>query len=406
MSNLSAFFGGQNTQKGHIFIIVPLVIAAIIGGGLLYNRYKDTEGITNLLANNNTVIKEEKLTLEQKLASAEAQIKLVTSEDQYQKNKALEDEMNKIKDTYKRAAKTYEEMLKAKEAGSKNKELDTLYAKTIDQLSQKNYQEATKTLDMIDTKIKEETQKTVAAIKIPENAVASNTPPGAGYSQQKVTTDIGEFLVSIIAADLGSTRVIVDTASEGDCGNECPVMPLASYVSRSGAFAGINGTYFCPASYPSCVGKTNSFDLLVMNKNKRYFNSDNNVYSTNPAFIFSSGGARFVGQALQWGRDTGVDAVISNYPTLVQGGNNAFGGSSDPKHGSKGPRSFIANKGNIAYIGIVHGATVGEAAKVLHTMGMENAMNLDSGGSTALWSGGYKAGPGREIPNAVLFVRR
>ena len=38
--------------------------------------------------------------------------------------------------------------------------------------------------------------------------------------------------------------------------------------------------------------------------------------------------------------------------------------------------------------------------------GMENALNLDEGGSTALWSGGYKAGPGRNIPNAVLFVKR
>ena len=46
------------------------------------------------------------------------------------------------------------------------------------------------------------------------------------------------------------------------------------------------------------------------------------------------------------------------------------------------------------------------AAKVLAAMGLENALNLDDGGSTALWSGGYKAGPGRNIPNAVLLVRR
>ena len=49
---------------------------------------------------------------------------------------------------------------------------------------------------------------------------------------------------------------------------------------------------------------------------------------------------------------------------------------------------------------------MGESARTMKTLGMENAMNLDEGGSTALWSGGYKLGPGRNIPNAILFVRR
>ena len=92
--------------------------------------------------------------------------------------------------------------------------------------------------------------------------------------------------MEIIAADLHATRVIVDTASDGDCSNNCPVLPLVDYVSRSSAYAGINGTFFCPTEYPSCAGKTNSFDTLLMNKNKVYFNSANNVYSTVPAAIF------------------------------------------------------------------------------------------------------------------------
>ena len=50
-----------------------------------------------------------------------------------------------------------------------------------------------------------------------------------------------------------------------------------------------------------------------------------------------------------------------------------------------------------------------EPNKIIHIslpLVRENALNLDSGGSTALWSGGYKAGPGRYIPNAILFVNR
>ena len=237
-------------------------------------------------------------------------------------------------------------------------------------------------------------------------APASNTPPGSGYSRQSVSTDVGSFTVSLIAADLNSTRVIVDTASDGDCADSCPVLSLAAYAARSGAFAGVNGSYFCPASYPQCAGKTNSFDTLLMNKNKVYFNSANNVYSTVPAVIFSGSSARFVGQSLEWGRDTGVDAVIANHPLLVSGGQVVFGGNSDPKQGSKGNRSFVSNKGSTVFIGVVHSATVAESARALAVLGMDNALNLDSGGSTALWSGGYQVGPGRDIPNAVLFVGR
>lgn len=248
---------------------------------------------------------------------------------------------------------------------------------------------------------------TEQAEPISQNVLASNTPPNpGGYSRQSVQTDVGTFLVDIVSADLGSTRVIVDTAAERDCGNDCPVLSLADYVGRNGAFAGVNGSYFCPASYPSCAGKTNTFDTLLMNKNKVYFNSDNNVYSTVPAVIFGSGWIRFVSRSLEWGRDTGVDGVIANQPLLVAGGTVAFGGDDDPKKGSRGNRSFVSNKGNIVYIGVVRSATVAESARVMKALGMENALNLDDGGSTALWSGGYKVGPGRNIPNAILFVRK
>jgi len=249
--------------------------------------------------------------------------------------------------------------------------------------------------------------KSPASAKIPENVKVSNSPPGAGYSQQRVDVEgLGSYLVSIISADLNSTRVIVDTASESDCSNECPTLSLGEYVSRNGAFAGINGSYFCPEAYPSCAGKTNSFDTLLMNKDKKYFNSDNNVYSSVPAIIFSGSSGRLVGRSQDWGRDTSVDSVIANYPILVTGNNVAFSGGDDPKQGSKGSRSFVGYTDSTVYIGVVHNATVAEAARVLNTMGIQNALNLDSGGSTALWSGGYKAGPGRNIPNAVLFVRK
>jgi exopolysaccharide biosynthesis protein len=249
----------------------------------------------------------------------------------------------------------------------------------------------------------------IATTPIPSSAPTApvnNTPPSSGYSKQTVKTDIGEFTVDIIAADMSSTKVIVDTASDSDCSSNCPVLSLADYVNRSGAYAGINGSYFCPKDYASCAGKENSFDTLLMNKNKVYFNSANNIHSTVPAAIFYSGGTRFVAQSLEWGRDTSVDGVIANHPLTLSGGNIVFGGNSDPKQGSKGSRSFVGTGGGKVYIGVVRNATVAESAHVHKALGMQEALNLDSGGSTALYINGYKVGPGRNIPNAVLFVQR
>ena len=292
------------------------------------------------------------------------------------------------------------------------KKYDEQFALSLKQLADKYYTSAAATLTTLKVDLQKEEEKIAVSFTIPanvpasNNAPASNTAPGGGYSRQKVNAGIGEYLVDIIAADLGSTRVIVDTASDSDCRDNCPVLSLGDYVGRNGAYAGVNGSYFCPASYPQCAGKANSFDTLLMKKNKKYFNSYNNVYSTVPAVIFQGGSIRFVGQSLEWGRDTGIDSMIANQPIVLSGGNIAFGGDGDPKKGSRGSRSFVANKGNTVYIGVVHNATVAEVGHVLKALGLENGLNLDSGGSTALWYNGYKAGPGRNIPNAILFVRK
>ena len=123
--------------------------------------------------------------------------------------------------------------------------------------------------------------------------------------------------------------------------------------------------------------------------------------------IFNGNSVRLVGQSLEWGRDTGVDAVIAAQPLLVSGGNVAFGGNSDPKEGSKVSRAFIASKDNFVYIGVVHGATVGEVAHVLKALGVQSALNLDSSGSLAFMvNGKYVDGPGRQTPFGIVLVRK
>jgi hypothetical protein len=378
-----------------VTVILLLITLSAIGLAAFY--YKSISDLTAM-----------DLSLQKKLSETNKELADLKNVDQVKINQNLNDEIKNINSGYKNSISAYEKITDLKAQKLDTSKLDPKYADVVRLLADKKYSSASAKLADLNTEIEKVTPKIVASAAPPAaNAPQSNNPPGSGFSRQVVSVDGQNYTVDIVAADLNSTRVIVDTASDSDCRNNCPTLPLATYVSRSGAFAGINGSFFCPAEYPSCAGKTNSFDTLVMNKNKHYFNSDNNVYSTLPLAVFSAGSARFLGQTLSWGRDTGVDGVIANYPLLVSGNNIVFTESpNEPKFGGKGPRSFIANKGNMVYMGYVYSASMGESAKVMRAMGFENALNMDEGGSSALWYGGYKIGPGRNIPNAVLFVRR
>jgi exopolysaccharide biosynthesis protein len=378
-----------------VIVIIGILLLLVIG----YSVYLHIQNTTlKVAASKNTAT----------IAEVNKELNNIKSQDQYKTNIALQKQIDQIQTTFSESVAVYENLLDLENPPKDIKGLDGLYANVLSELSKRDYTGATSSLTDISLKITAEQSKLAsAAAAIPASLPVSTSAPVSGnYSRQQVVTDVGNFMVDIVAGDLSSTKVIVDTASDSTCGNNCPVLPLATYVSRSGAYAGVNGSYFCPASYPTCAGKTNSFDLLLMNKNKTYFNSDNNVYSTNPGVVFGGSYVRFLTAVSGWGRDTSIDGMISNYPLLVSGGNIVFGGSSDPKINSASTRSFVANKGNTVYIGVVHGATTEQVAHVMKTLGMDNALNLDDGGSAAFWYGGYKVGPGRDLPNAILFVKR
>ncbi len=390
------------------FFVVVLLLGtffSLVGVRSYQNLQSNAQSLGTELSSVKQSSEEAVSKLQEELASNSAQLEKIQNEDQRLRNNELEKTLKSTQEVYRNVLSLYESMIDLREGKGKGLPMDKTFASILSDLSSTNYGSASAKMSQLTKDIAAQAAKDAA--NVPANVAVSNSAPGSGYSRQSVQTSIGTYVIDIVAGDLSSTKVIVDTASDSTCGNNCPVLPLATYVARSGAFAGINGSYFCPESYPSCAGKTNSFDLLVMNKNKVYFNSDNNVYSQNPVAIFSGGSARFLSKAQDWGRDSGVDSVISNFPLLLINGQNQFGGNADPKMGSKGSRSFIGAKGSKAYIGVVRNVTVAEMATVLQTLGLDHAINLDSGGSTALWAnGGYKAGPGRSLPNVVLFVRK
>jgi hypothetical protein len=252
--------------------------------------------------------------------------------------------------------------------------------------------------------------------------LATNTPAptavpkvsemfGTGYNSGSVQTDAGLFSLSCIGSNKNSTRVITDSANESDCQNDCPAKPLAEYVSANGGFAGMNGMYFCPPDYPACADKKNSYDTLFFNSRiHQYINSDNNKYSVIPFLvILSDGTPRFVAHAQEWGRDTGIQAGIAGNPLLIQSGSNVTGNYSldDKQRNTKSNRGAFVQKGDNIYLCVIRGATVPDSATVYQTLHVDNAINIDGGGSTALYvNGGYKFGPGRALPNAIIFAGR
>jgi exopolysaccharide biosynthesis protein len=403
---LGLFNMAKVAKKLH-FSWTKLLVVVVVIPSFVFSFYKIYQKQQELhLANADLAVKlaENARTIE----SIESEITRLNNEDLRKLSLQTKKEMEDLKSTFKATVNSYEQILLLQERGSKITGMLSQFSSILNFLSKNDLDSALKVTKELNAEIEKEktrlAQSSVTAI--PANVPDIKEAPASGFRRQKVTVGESSFLVDVVAADLNSTKVIVDTASDSTCTNNCPVLPLATYVSRSGAYAGINGTYFCPETYPSCAEKKNTFDVLVMNKNKVYFNSDNNVYSTVPVAIFSGNSGRFIGQTSGWGRDTGVDAVIANRPLLVLDGNIMFGSGGEDKEGIKSNRSFLGSSSNTGYIGVVHSATVAESAKVLQAMGIKNAINLDSGGSTALWSGGYKVGPGRNLPNVVLFVRK
>ncbi len=242
----------------------------------------------------------------------------------------------------------------------------------------------------------------------PTQAAVSG-PPGAGFSSIKVHTEKGDFSASVLSIDLNSARMVTDTANDSDCSDNCPVLPLSDYVSRNGGFAGVNGTYFCPDTYPDCSSKKNSFDFSVYNTRLgKWINQGMLSWGSRAMVYFDGGGAHYLQSANSFGG--GLNAGIVNYPGLLSGGNvqiddSQSGLSANQK--AKGTKVGIGvrNERSVMIV-IAYNVNMQEFAYVFKSLGAMGALNLDSGGSTALYyNGRYLAGPGRGLPNAIIFAR-
>jgi len=377
-------------------ILTATFLVAIIGGmgWFIYDQSLLSEKAMIAQVEDNRIV-------EEKLATVQAELDDLKKEDQLATNTNLKAEIANIERVYEEGAKLFEERSDLVILVGKVYTVDKELAKFLRLLGDKKWLDA----DAQAKVVRKEIDKIIVATtpKVTTPAITSATPsnalPGSGYSRQKVSTARGDFVISMVSAE--GARIVVETAGDSDCADNCPTKSLADHVAASGGFAGINGSYFCPPDYAKCQGKVNSFDTLAVNgRTKAVLNRANNVYSTVPLVAAYGSKLSFYDQTVGWGVDTSSGGGLANYPRLLRDGNVATSDDS-----GKGMRGFIAQKGNTTVIGHVYAASFADTAEVLKTLGLENAMNLDGGGSSALWFGGYKIGPGRSLPTAIVLVK-
>lgn len=260
-----------------------------------------------------------------------------------------------------------------------------------------------------------------ASIMVPKTASVPASVPqeGRSYERKKIVTSRGTFDTDIITIDLSlpGIRVESDTASDADCQKNCPAKPLAEYAGEyAGAFAAIHGAYFCPPDYADCKEKINYYfypfydtakGAMINAGEVAWLQGAILVFDTeNNAYLFPNG-RDFVSLAdFESKRGVKVRAVIGNSPALIHGGVNIVSSQSmdEKQRTTKGFRGGIGIKGKTVYLVIARAATVPDLASVFETLGAKEALNLDGGGSSALWwNGAYKIGPGRKLPTAIVF---
>ena len=245
------------------------------------------------------------------------------------------------------------------------------------------------------------------------------TPPPApagiysptGSSTLGVPTPRGTFTTHLIKERLADVTVKTVTANSSYCANACPVKPLDQYVAADHAYAGIHGTYICPPDYAECAGKTNSYDYAM-------YNSDLGTWINKPALIGQNGLAIFNGKVPTYYRrayvygqgptaNAPITAGISMFMLLMQDGAILdTQAEQTAKQQEKGLKGAMGTDGTFIYLVVVDNANITDSQYVLQALGVRDAINLDGGGTAAMWiDGGYTVGPGRLLPNAILLTK-
>lgn len=239
------------------------------------------------------------------------------------------------------------------------------------------------------------------------------TKSAGEYIEKVVVTDRGKFNIKMVEIDTSKgVKMITDSASDSLCTSNCPALSLEDYIKKNHGFAGINGTYFCPPDYPVCQYKSNTFETVFYNSRTSTWMNNSNYRC--PGFTAEIDGIHFnkdvdtlakrVSDARLINAYYPIYAGIFHCPKLVEDKKIVVDTTVlDAKEKVRGTKSGIGLNGKDMYLIVANNVNAQDFASIFKDLGAESGFLLDGGGSSALWYEGYKAGPGRNMPNAVVF---
>jgi len=237
----------------------------------------------------------------------------------------------------------------------------------------------------------------------------------SSYEHKTVNITSGAFAVDLVKIDMANPnlKIITDTSLSIDCDKNCPAQSLGSFAGENNGFAGINGTYFCSSGgcepnyyffpvYNSTIGRFVNEDQL-----KYWTTGPIMAWDVNNKFYYFKDSREFIGvKEFESTYNTKLQAALGNKPRLIEDGKNLLieWDIDEKQRNQKALRNAIAVKDNWIYLVVASNATVPELADIIKAMAVEYALNLDGGYSSALWyNDEYMVGPGRDVPNAIVF---
>ncbi len=237
----------------------------------------------------------------------------------------------------------------------------------------------------------------------------------SSHETRSITTaDLGTFTVDIITIDLTNPYLKIRTlaAASGNCTAACPAKSVAEYYEIGRGFAAMNGTYF-----DTSAAKRNYYFFPLYDSLKGVFiNEDQLKYWTtgpimafdiNNKFYYFKDSRDFKSVSnFEATRGVKLQAAIGNKPRLIEEGlNYLIDWEVDTNQRTvKTLRNAIGYANNKLYLVVARKATVPDLAQVMQALGVQYAINLDGGGSTAvMYDTEYMLGPGRDVPNAIVF---
>ncbi|OGF27930.1 hypothetical protein A2303_07800 [Candidatus Falkowbacteria bacterium RIFOXYB2_FULL_47_14] len=251
------------------------------------------------------------------------------------------------------------------------------------------------------------------------------------YEHKKINAVGREFTVDMITINLDNPRLWITTdatalspAPNNDKYNGFySAKSLGKFVTEHDGFAGVNGTYFC--AYASCESNNYYFFPVYDTFLGKIINEDQLKYWTtgpimafdivNNFYYFKDSRELKSLENFETVYGTKLQAAIGNKPRLIENGmNQLIEWELDSKQkNTRAMRNAIGykkgdngGKGTV-YLVITQNATVPDLAEIMKAIGVDYALNLDGGYSSALWYGDeYMVMPGRDVPNAIVFSEK